>query len=42
MATSKKGSRLITVDGTAFRWRVRRKPTYCQANSSGPLTFAVD
>ncbi|MEV0591815.1 hypothetical protein [Nonomuraea cavernae] len=42
MAIPKKGSRLITVDGTKFRWRVRRKPTYCQGNSWGPMTFAVE
>ncbi len=41
MAIPKKGSRLISVDGTSFRWRVRRKPTYCQGNSWGPMTFAV-
>ncbi|MGW0801818.1 hypothetical protein [Nonomuraea sp. NPDC002799] len=42
MAIPKKGSRLITVDGTVFRWRVRRKPTYCQGNSWRPMTFAVE
>ncbi|GAA3526637.1 hypothetical protein GCM10022419_001670 [Nonomuraea rosea] len=42
MAIPKKGSRLITVDGTIFRWRVRRKPTYCQGNSWGPMTFSVE
>ncbi|MER6574522.1 hypothetical protein [Nonomuraea sp. NPDC001023] len=42
MAIPKKGSRLITVDGTAFRWRIRHKPTYCQGNSWGPMTFAVE
>ncbi|MEV8633776.1 hypothetical protein AB0395_19165 [Streptosporangium sp. NPDC051023] len=42
MAIPKKGSRLITVDGVTYRWRIRRKPTYCQANSWGPLTFAVE
>ncbi|MEU6729084.1 hypothetical protein ABZ917_35715 [Nonomuraea wenchangensis] len=42
MAIPKKGSRLITVDGTVFRWRVRRKPTYDQGNSWGPMTFAVE
>lgn len=42
MAIPKKGSRLITVDGTGFRWRIRRKPTYCQGNSWGPMTFAVE
>ncbi|MEU6729085.1 hypothetical protein ABZ917_35720 [Nonomuraea wenchangensis] len=42
MAIPKKGSRLITMDGTVYRWRVRRKPTYCQGNSWGPMTFAVE
>ncbi|GAA4587428.1 hypothetical protein GCM10023194_36290 [Planotetraspora phitsanulokensis] len=42
MAIPKKGSRLITVDDIAYRWRVRHKPTYCQGNSWGPLTFAVE
>ncbi|MEV4159949.1 hypothetical protein [Nonomuraea dietziae] len=42
MAIPKKGSRLITVDGARFRWRVRRKPTYCQGNSWGPMTFVVE
>ncbi|WP_199565430.1 hypothetical protein [Spongiactinospora rosea] len=42
MAIPKKAARLITVDGTVFRWRVRRKPTYCQGNGWGPMTFAVE
>ncbi|MFI7143452.1 hypothetical protein ACIBO2_00945 [Nonomuraea sp. NPDC050022] len=42
MAIPRKGSRLIIVDGTVLRWRVRRKPTYCQGNSWGPMTFAVE
>ncbi|MEU7900297.1 hypothetical protein AB0B45_46625 [Nonomuraea sp. NPDC049152] len=42
MAIPKKGSRIITVDGVAYRWRVRHKPTYCEGNSWGPLTFAVE
>ncbi|MFI6452490.1 hypothetical protein ACIBF6_13110 [Streptosporangium amethystogenes] len=42
MAIPKKGSRLITVDGVIYRWRIRRKPTYCQGNGWGPLTFAVE
>ncbi|WP_440068982.1 hypothetical protein [Streptosporangium sp. OZ121] len=42
MAIPKKGSRLISVDGIAYRWRIRHKPTYCQANSWGPLTYAVE
>ncbi|GAA2818724.1 hypothetical protein ABT362_01765 [Nonomuraea rubra] len=42
MAMPKKGSRLIDVGGTGFRWRVRHKPTYCQGNGWSPLTFAVE
>ncbi|MEV5749106.1 hypothetical protein AB0L00_14920 [Actinoallomurus sp. NPDC052308] len=42
MAMPKKGSRLITVDGTTYRWRVGHKPTYSQGNSRAPLTFAVE
>ena len=30
MSMPRKGSRLITVDGTIYRWPVRPKPTYCQ------------
>jgi hypothetical protein len=42
MAIPKKGSRVITVDGVAYRWRIRRKPTYLQGLTHGALTFAVD
>ncbi|GAA3142047.1 hypothetical protein GCM10010466_36250 [Planomonospora alba] len=42
MAIPRKGSRLITVDGVVYRWRIRRRPTYCQGNGWGPLTFAVE
>ncbi|MEV4346582.1 hypothetical protein AB0J83_19135 [Actinoplanes sp. NPDC049596] len=42
MAMPRKGSRLITVDGTTYRWAVRPKPTYCQGLDWGPLTFAVE
>ncbi|WP_220449772.1 hypothetical protein [Nonomuraea longispora] len=42
VAMPKKGSRLITVDGAVFRWRVRDKPTYCQGNGWTPLRFAVE
>ncbi len=31
MAILKKGSRLLTVDGVQYRWRVRNRPTYAQA-----------
>ncbi|MGI5486046.1 hypothetical protein [Microtetraspora malaysiensis] len=42
MAIPKKGSRPISVDGTAFRWRVRRKATHSQDNTWSPLTVAVE
>lgn len=42
MALNKKGSRRITVDGTEYRWRIRRKPTYTQGLCWTPLTFAVE
>ncbi|MEU7741741.1 hypothetical protein [Nonomuraea sp. NPDC049158] len=42
MAMPKKGSRLITVGGAAFRWRVRHKPTYRQGDTWSPLTFTVE
>lgn len=42
MAIPKKGSRLITVDGVSYRWRVRHKPTYDQGLGHSPLSFAVE
>ncbi|SCL22355.1 hypothetical protein GA0074692_1379 [Micromonospora pallida] len=42
MALVKKGSRLITVDGTAYRWRVRGRPTYAQGLCERPLAVAVE
>ncbi|MEU9715080.1 hypothetical protein [Streptomyces sp. NPDC047976] len=42
MALVKKGSRLITVDGTAYRWRLRGRPTYDQGLVRSPLTYAVE
>ncbi|MFC7529624.1 hypothetical protein [Actinoplanes sp. GCM10030250] len=42
MALVKKGSRVITVDGLAYRWRVRRRPTYPQGVAATPLSFAVE
>jgi hypothetical protein len=31
MALGRKGSRTIVVDGVAYRWRLRRRPTYSRA-----------
>jgi hypothetical protein len=42
MALGRKGSRRIVVDGTAYRWRLRRRPTYFQALAWTPCTFAVE
>ncbi|PGH48782.1 hypothetical protein CRI70_21275 [Streptomyces sp. Ru87] len=42
MAMPRKGSRLITVNGTSYRWMVRHKPTYSQATLQSLLTVAVE
>lgn len=41
MAIGRKGSRRIVVDGTTYRWRLRRRPTYDQALCDRPCTYAV-
>ena len=40
MTLTRKGSRRITIDGTDYRWTVRRKPTYTQGLGA-TMTFAV-
>lgn len=42
MALARKGTRRIIVDEVQFRWKVRHKPTYCQANGWSPLIFAAE
>jgi ABC-type uncharacterized transport system ATPase subunit len=42
MALASKGSRSLTVDGIAYRWSVRRRPTYCQEMGWSNLSFAVE
>ncbi|MFE4576490.1 hypothetical protein [Streptomyces chartreusis] len=42
MALVRKGARRIVVDGTAYRWRVRGRPTYAQGVAWSPYTFAVE
>ncbi|MET9153254.1 hypothetical protein ABZX82_18565 [Streptomyces griseoflavus] len=42
MALVRKGSRRIVVDGTAYRWRLRGRPTYSQGLVRSPCTFAVE
>ncbi|MEV6541321.1 hypothetical protein [Streptomyces sp. NPDC051665] len=42
MALARKGTRHIVVDGTTYRWHLRRRPTYSQALAWSPCTFAVE
>ncbi|MER6059841.1 hypothetical protein ABT167_01310 [Streptomyces sp. NPDC001792] len=42
MALPRKGARHIVVDGTTYRWRLRRRPTYAQSMAWTPGTFAVE
>ncbi|MFD3688339.1 hypothetical protein ACFWTE_26365 [Nocardiopsis sp. NPDC058631] len=42
MALVRKGSRRISVDDTAYRWRVRRRATYSQGLGESPMTFAAE
>ncbi|AHH94944.1 hypothetical protein GCM10010174_35130 [Kutzneria viridogrisea] len=30
------------VDGVTYRWRIRKRPTYCQGNGWGTMSYAVD
>ena len=41
MSISSKGARTITVDGTSYLWRIRKKPTYSQAAFLTPITIAI-
>jgi len=42
MAIAKKGSRKIEIDGVAYRWIIRGKPTYSQAINQSNLTAVVE
>jgi hypothetical protein len=43
VATRKTGSRRLVVDGVAYRWRIRRRATYSQADyGSGTLHVVVE
>ncbi|GAA3881457.1 hypothetical protein [Streptomyces sedi] len=42
MALPRRGARRIVVNGTTFRWRVRRRPTYDQGMGWTPCTFAAE
>ncbi|MET9145622.1 hypothetical protein ACIGZH_33320 [Streptomyces sp. NPDC058319] len=42
MGLVRKRSRRIAVDGMAYRWRLRGRPTYSQGLAWSPCTFAVE
>jgi hypothetical protein len=42
MSIPKAGSRLLHLDGSVYRWRVRSRPTYSQANGWNGLFLAVE
>ena len=42
MAIPRKGTRTLKVEGTKYRWLVRRKPTYDQGLAYSALTVAVE
>ncbi|MEV2193058.1 hypothetical protein AB0I02_19020 [Streptomyces phaeochromogenes] len=42
MALVGKGSRRIVIDGTAYRWRLRGRPTDFQVLAWSPCTFEVE
>jgi hypothetical protein len=42
MTLVKKSSRIISVDGMAYRWRVRHRHTYCSGMGWTPLTLAAE
>jgi hypothetical protein len=41
MSMPSKGSRAIRLGGHDYRWRVRRRPTYSQANAWGPMSVSI-
>jgi hypothetical protein len=41
MSLVRRGARRIVVDGQAYAWQVRRKPTYCQAAFANGLNVAI-
>lgn len=42
MAILRRGARTLVIDGTAYRWNIRRKPTYCQGLGWSKLSVAVE
>lgn len=41
MSLPKRGSRRVEVDGRAYRWLIRKAPTYSQGVYMEPMTVAV-
>jgi hypothetical protein len=42
MTLAREDSRRIVVGDVAYRWTVRRRPTYSQGLADSPLSFAVE
>lgn len=42
MVLPKKGLRTIVVDGEAYVWLIRKRPTYTQSLENGTMTAAVE
>jgi hypothetical protein len=42
LSIPKAGSRLLHLDGRVYRWRMRSRPTYSQANGWSGLFLAVE
>ncbi len=42
MTLPQKGSRTLVVDDIAYRWRIRKKPTYSQAAQESGLIVAIE
>ncbi|AWK09588.1 hypothetical protein DDQ41_12400 [Streptomyces spongiicola] len=42
MALPKRRSRIISVDGTSYRWFLRGRPPYCQGMAWSRMTYAVE
>lgn len=41
MAAPRRGQRPIDVDGVAYEWRIRKRPTYAQAVYLSPMVIAI-
>lgn len=41
MTAPRRGQRPLVVDGVAYEWRIRKRPTYTQAVHSTPMVIAI-